>query len=162
MSIENFKVKMMWTCETCDKTIQKSSKNAHLKSQTHLKKAGKNPKDCELCCTASFEFKHCTQCVNSWCADCHNKIDKCPFCRKKIVGAPPRPVQWELGPEFLLEPRRLDFYEPNVPIRRSREPEIYPEIYSEIYSEIFFINQIRRLERDRRWQDELQYLRRYY
>ena len=85
MSIENFKVKMMWTCDTCDKTIQHSSKSAHLKSKTHQKKAGNTPtKECDLCCTTSFDFKHCSQCVHSWCVDCHKKMDKCPFCRKSF------------------------------------------------------------------------------
>lgn len=141
MSIENFKVKMMWTCDTCDKTIQRSSKSAHLKSKAHQKKAGNTPnKECDLCCTASFDFKHCTQCVNSWCVDCHKKIDKCPFCRTKINGAPPRPVQWELGPEFLPEP---EFFEHNFPIRRSRqEPQ---DIFIE------FWNRIHRMETHLNW-----------
>jgi hypothetical protein len=105
MSIESFKVKTMWHCDACDKTIQRSSKSAHLKTKNHQKKT--TNKECDLCCHSSIEFKHCTQCVNSWCVDCHQKIDQCPFCRKRIVGSQPRPVQWELGTEFFPEP---DYY----------------------------------------------------
>ena len=135
--MDSFKVKTMWHCDACDKTIQRSSKSAHLKSKNHQKNTGNTEctKECDLCCTpSSLEFKHCTQCVNSWCVECNKKIDKCPFCRTRIIGAPPRPVQWELGPEFLPEP----LFEVNY--RRPTEIEVMTEFHR-------FMERMRRLQR---------------
>jgi hypothetical protein len=88
-----------WYCETCNKSMNRTSKSRHLRSQAHLAKcSGEIPKslpgstkECEVCCEENTTrgFKKCTQCVHYWCVSCHQKLDKCPFCRVEIQGARP-------------------------------------------------------------------------
>jgi hypothetical protein len=87
--------------------MNRTSKSRHLKSQAHLAKSSglSTPmtKDCDVCYEPqpTKKFKKCTQCVNSWCKACHQKMDKCPFCRVEIKGAQRRPYVWNPTPEEL-------------------------------------------------------------
>ena len=96
----------LWNCETCNKSMNRTSKSRHLKSQAHLAKSSglssvPATKDCDVCYEPQLtkKFKKCTQCVNSWCGTCHQKMDKCPFCRVEIEGAERRPYVWNPTPE---------------------------------------------------------------
>ena len=90
--------------------MNRTSKSRHLRSQAHLMKTSGIPtvsttKDCDLCYESqpTKKFKKCTQCVNTWCKACHQKMDKCPFCRVEIEGAERRPYVWNPTPEELLD-----------------------------------------------------------
>ena len=88
--------------------MNRASKSRHLRSQAHLAKSSglssvPATKDCDVCYEPqpTKKFKKCTQCVNSWCKACHQKMDKCPFCRVEIQGAQRRPYVWNPTPEEL-------------------------------------------------------------
>ena len=73
----------LWYCEVCDKTLKRTSKYAHVKSQNHNRKLQQH-EDCLICCTDSVIFNTCKNCDQKWCMDCDHKIGECPFCRASL------------------------------------------------------------------------------
>jgi len=76
-----------WHCDTCNVDLKPNSKYSHLKSKSHLAKDNRvapcGTQECGVCYDVGTVFK-CSQCVNAWCATCHLRLDKCPFCRVDI------------------------------------------------------------------------------
>jgi hypothetical protein len=76
-----------WHCDLCNVDLKRTSKHSHLKSKSHLSKENYilpcDTQECGVCYEFGSVFK-CDQCVNAWCATCHNRLDKCPFCRVNI------------------------------------------------------------------------------
>lgn len=60
--------------------------------------------ECPICCNETNDVKMMTCCSYCVCSNCHNRWDKCAFCRKPIqnhVGIPIPPDQVQ---EFLVQP----------------------------------------------------------
>jgi hypothetical protein len=91
-----------WHCEICDKTLKKTSKNRHVLSKRHIQQLQPvapvrvstriRHTECTLCYEPkpSTQFKKCNRCVYNWCNDCHQKIDRCPYCRAGLSVQTPR------------------------------------------------------------------------
>ena len=54
----------------------------------NLKKVIENKlkNECSICYEKMKISVSCSTCFNSWCEDCANKLDVCPFCRYDFCG----------------------------------------------------------------------------
>lgn len=78
----------MFHCE-CGSVIQKSSLRTHLKTKKHqklLEKMNKTTTECVICMESHTTTPFtCKTCYNTHCITCHEKIDRCPFCRATFM-----------------------------------------------------------------------------